>query len=72
MDFDSVYFQMIIDCNYQTAASIDITRLYQIGSFRINLNYHNRYLNLESLSTGDVGCEQGSVYADCLIEFIIE
>lgn len=58
MDFDSVYFQMIIDCNYQTAASIDITRLYQIGSFRINLNYHIRCLNLESLSTGDVGCEQ--------------
>ena len=72
MDFDPVYFQMIIDRNYQTAASIDITRLYQVGSFRINLNYHIRCLNLESLSTGDVGCEQGSVYADGLIELIIE
>lgn len=50
MDFDSVYFQMIIDCNYQTAASIDITRLYQIGSFRINLNYHIRCLNLKVIA----------------------
>ena len=47
MDFNPVYFQMIIDRNYQTAASIDITRLYQVGSFRINLNYHIRCLNLE-------------------------
>ena len=72
MDFDSVYFQMIIDCNYQTAASIDITRLYQIGSFRINLNYHIRCLNLESLSTGNVGCKQCTMYTDCFIKFIIE
>ena len=72
MDINSIYFQMIIDRNNQTTAAVDLTGLHQIGSFWINFNHDIRCLDLESLGAGDIGGEQCSVYADRLIEFIIE
>lgn len=63
---------MIINRNHQTAAAVNLTCLYQIGTFGINFDYHVRCLNLESLSTGNVGCKQCTMYTDCFIKFIIE
>ena len=63
---------MIVDRDYQAAASVDLTGLYEIRAFRVDLDDDIRRLDLEGLGVGNVGGKESFLFADHFFKFLVK
>ena len=72
MNLDSIYFQMVVNGDYQAAASVDFPCFHQVGPFRVYLYDNIGGFNLKCPYACDIRSKQRLFFSHRIFELFIK